>query len=1287
MSTQIELMQRMNSLMQQQLEKLTSLEQRLGEQAGAYSQLQESADGAAGSLNDTTSAVEAAAAASKKSEGFFGSFVDTFKGWNKSISESLTKHLGPLQEGLKLLGANFESLTNIISNPLGAAFGFLREGYNFLIEKAAELAHEQQKLAEAFEKVRDKFGSFNENTSRRIKTGYQQFSGALKDAAGNSTAFASKFQVGIDGARERLEKISELAGDLGPIFDALGQQFNNATAQLYVLKDGLGFTEEGLQQTARLAMLSGKSLKSFSQEIMASVDKIGKNFGISTKVLGADVGKALSNFKMLGKMTGDYVKDITKAAVFTRKLGFELTELTGLVDKFDDFEQGAEAAASLAQGFGLVLDPLKMMGMEVGPRLQEVQRAFLATGRSVDEMSRSERALLASTSGLDEKILTQALSAKGLSQSYDEIAAGADAASKKQRSSQQVMTDLADNIENVIQPLVEFTGFVEAFVNGFLRGFGMSGGFMSVLEPLSEMLAEVAHLGGVAGKIFSEILFPPATAAQGNAFVKMIMYVGNMFVTISKSIVDLFEGIKVGGNLDAPEVIADFIEKIFDSISATFEKSTVGLDITGMISSFGAKLLNVFNGVVKFIAKQIPKWTKSLTEMFTDPGPNGVTGGVESAFGTALDGLIDTMKSIKWEKLLEALGAALIGAMGRFFNRFPIATLFVTGGPILTVITAFVGEFFGEIGNIFGSVGAGGVLAGGAADKISGGISDGVTESAAQVVGSSQGLLDRLFNIIEEPAKISAMAGAIAVSIAMIGAAVRDVLLSFMDPLPGRGGIFGDRKSFIDIVVESASKFNGVSWNNLMMLGAVLGAVGLGIGAVMFAVSKLVSKIGTMGAVGLLIGGGIVAAGLSLIPTAAGARGLLGGLLSGIGDLMIDITTPFMNPMFTASLAMMGALGPRVMNLVSVAETLKKLVAALVDIDAALPQKGVLGMGGNDIKGLRTSIVDVVALLAGDGTTSGIAAELVKIPVGVNLDEQLKSATATSDVLAKIVGIVSSLNSLGDTETAGDKIKELAGADKFIGQLQTLSAGLSFTSPAATAEDDLKKMNAVLTQVAAAAATINGLGSTADGLGGALLTPGLTTKTKSLTDFMPVLKEAMEAVGKNISGITKLDDGAAENINSIFDVLGEYSSRLEYATTSLSQSRLDAFEARVTAIVAHTKTIRSILENLGTIPLNATIENLERNMKVAKTSMSINGGAVNINVSMTVNMNAEKMAGSLVMSGFVKPSDAFKKYMQTNDGFDEQFDNPYDDGYKWGKNRGMPTDGGYGADDQKGSSS
>jgi hypothetical protein len=380
---QIALMQEMNRLLTLQAESLNTITQRLGNQSAAYQDMTDAAGKATEQIRSQS-----------ESTNFLDECIKgVTEGW-ENFTKALTNLIpDSVKNGFNLLKTNFTSLVSAIVGPQAAVQGFFSTIYDFFIKHAAELAKESQRFAEALEEVRDKFGDLNENTSRQVVASARTLSSGLADASGSSKAFAGKFGVGVDASIAKLQKMSEIAGDLGPTFDTLGEEgFKSASTQLYVLKDGLNFTSEGLQATTRLAQVSGESLTSFSQHIMASVNKIGKHFGMSTKVLGGDVGKALGNFKMLGKMTGDYVKEITKAAVFTRKLGIEITSLTGLVDKFDDFESGAEAAAQLAQGFGLVVDPLKMMGMEVGPRLAELQKGFIATGRSIDSMTRQERA-------------------------------------------------------------------------------------------------------------------------------------------------------------------------------------------------------------------------------------------------------------------------------------------------------------------------------------------------------------------------------------------------------------------------------------------------------------------------------------------------------------------------------------------------------------------------------------------------------------------------------------------------------------------------------------------------------------------------------------------------------------------------------------------------------------------------------------------------------------------------------------------------------------------------------
>jgi hypothetical protein len=105
------------------------------------------------------------------------------------------------------------------------------------------------------------------------------------------------------------------------------------------------------------------------------------------------------------------------------------------------------------------------------------------------------------------------------------------------------------------------------------------------------------------------------------------------------------------------------------------------------------------------------------------------------------------------------------------------------------------------------------------------------------------------------------------------------------------------------------------------------------------------------------------------------------------------------------------------------------------------------------------------------------------------------------------------------------------------------------------------------------------------------------------------------------------------------------------------------FQERLTALVEHTSMINDILSDLETVRLDATIENLESNMRLAKTSMKIAGGAVNVNVQLNVTMDAQKISESLIMNGYVVATDDFTKFMQLNDGVNDTFKSDDNIGY------------------------
>jgi hypothetical protein len=1314
---QIALLQEMNRALNLQAEALNTITQRLGGQAAAYQDVTNAAQKAGTQIEEQA-----------QSTNILDSAINSLtKGWNK-FTEGLTSWIpDSVKNGFSLLKTNIMSMFSVLSDGSASIQGFFNEIYNVVIKKASQLAQENIKYAEALENVRDKFGDLNENTSRQVVASARTLSSGLKEAAGGSNAFAGKFGIGVDAGVAKLQKMSEIAGDLGATFDALGEEgFKKASTELYVLKDGLAFTGEGLQATTRLAMISGESLQSFSQHIMASVDKIGKHFGMSTKVLGGDVGKALSNFKMLGKMTGDYVKEITKAAVFTRKLGIEITTLTGLVDKFDDFESGAEAAAQLAQGFGLVIDPLKMMGMEAGPRLAELQKGFIATGRSIESMSRQERALLASTSGLTDEQVQLAFSQKGLSMSYDDISKGANEAAEKQKSSQEVMVDLAKNIKNIIQPMLAFEGFIDAFFKGISMGFGTSRGFLDLIGTLAKQLTEVYRIGGQVGRILSDALFPDSDVKGKGGMLGYITNIGEMFVTIAKHVKYFIKALVDGE--DVSTTVSNFFTNIFGVVDGTFEKSVGGFDIGSLASKFGTKIIEVFTGAVKFFVKQIPVWTAGLKGMFTGGAGAGATSGLMAPIFTAFGDLKAELPKLL--PVLEDFGGALIDMIWRFFQEYPwistISGLFVAGGPFMTVITGFGRKLYDMFaGGVESSVeeagtstSTGTAAMNGALDGIVSGVFGDTTTAA---VKASASWFDKAFDIVKDPAKIALMAGSIASAIVTLGGAIHTVMMSFMEKQPGHD------KSFVETVVDSAKLFKKVDGADLLSLGVVIGSVFAGVGAVVAAVALGASKLGVGGALAILIAG----VGGKAIFSTGSEKGMISEALDAISSAVKDMATAFGSADFVNNLNIVAGLKDQLSSLAGVGESIEKVIKGITAISDAMPTKGFLPGGEADVDKMHTTVGNAIALLAGwsssgekvSGVRIGIVGLLKMLPDMTGLVGKDAGMSSISNIMTSIASVVKSLTDMPNADKANKKLDSLTShvSNSFIsnlsdfvgvqlGQFKNIEVPAGFNNVKDTinatveivkalgglaegsiksANDSLKKMifgkddgTSFLDNLDT---VLGSLGATSFNMGAETLINQLTQQ-KSVIDsinplitalneveavtnaiisvglmtaFIPSLNAMMSMAISTLSTMPTLDPGISSNmvagIGYMFDVIEAYTSRVDGVSEYLAQDKLDAFEVRIEALRAHVQTVKGILENLDTIDLVGTVNDVQKNMKVAKSVMTINGGAVNISVNMTVNMNAEKMAAALVMGGYIEPSPEFGPYLLNKDGVDDTF--------------------------------
>jgi hypothetical protein len=156
------------------------------------------------------------------------------------------------------------------------------------------------------------------------------------------------------------------------------------------------------------------------------------------------------------------------------------------------------------------------------------------------------------------------------------------------------------------------------------------------------------------------------------------------------------------------------------------------------------------------------------------------------------------------------------------------------------------------------------------------------------------------------------------------------------------------------------------------------------------------------------------------------------------------------------------------------------------------------------------------------------------------------------------------------------------------------------------------------------------------------------------------------AIGSQITANIRQMARAVKEIEPLNEALNDISGisgNIENVITGLGEDRMTQFQERLTALVEHTSMINDILSDLETVRLDATIENLESNMRLAKTSMKIAGGAVNVNVQLNVSMNAQKISESLIMNGYVVATEDFTKFMQLNDGVNDTFKSDDNIGY------------------------
>jgi|688.fasta_scaffold76400_1 hypothetical protein len=593
------------------------------------------------------------------------------------------------------LGKIFKALTSFI----GGAFDVIKGIFSFVADVAMgifdffkgiyeglfEMAQEQRKYAtenrRAAEEIRENFGDISKGTGKAVL----DFGKSLASA---SIAGLGAMQV-FENAAEAIRFANEVASAAPAAFDKLQDQFKGQRgANVVGFAKGLGISTEQLGKLMGVAISTGRTMEGLGTEMTKYSKGLSSRFGVDSKLISKSMTKAMLDVKHFANAT---VKEIGQAAVYAHKLGVELSDITGILDAFDTFDQAAENVSKLSQAFGVNIDTMELVSAKTpADALAKVKAALDAAGKSADQMNRQELKLLASTVGMDEATVRQTLSNKNQGTSLENIKEAGNSVEKQMMSTGQALKEVSQDIKQVVRELqTQSKGFFETFLDGFYEGVATSSDMRKVLGNLQQAIDAVFAAGRRLGAIFVETF--PGVKKMLDALASFFnpSAVGGMFNGFTDVFGKFFKKLQSGTG-----DVRDLFSNLWKEITQYFTKQgPAGSEFLQGITEF-------WNAVKQIAATAITAIGDLLADAFTaiaDAIENGVdTSGAKSAAGKLLagakkefspigDAFMNAFVKIKepMMRIIDQIMTYLGDKLKSFFSEYKWEILAVTVGPQL----------------------------------------------------------------------------------------------------------------------------------------------------------------------------------------------------------------------------------------------------------------------------------------------------------------------------------------------------------------------------------------------------------------------------------------------------------------------------------------------------------------------------------------------------------------------------------------------------------------------------
>jgi hypothetical protein len=642
---------------------------------------------------------------------------DLSKAFEKDLKTALLVTVGALEglvKGFKNLMAIGKSFAGMVGSIVGTVY-----------EVGKAILAIPFKIMEGLFSMAGKGGSNELDTALQgVVKKYGDLEGASSRAIVNAAKSMKTInEGGIDMYRvfgnlaERIKYVQEMAQGLGSTFEIFKQEVNDNGVAMAVYQKGLGVTHEQMEGIAFTALRMGTGITDVMNDMTKSSQALSKAFGVTAKVISADMAKAMKDLAHFGHLAKD---EFAATAAFANKLGVSVDKLTSIMDATKTYDQTAESMSKLNETFNTNIDYSKMMMLaQKGPaaQIQYLREEFRKAGKDLSNLDYFEKNLIKSTGVMSDEMLAAAFATKNANVSYDAMLKVSQKATKETLSQGDALKTLKKEIEKrPMEGQLGEGGIFDRFLQGMEMGMERSPAFMKLLMNIRQIFRDAYWAGFKFGQMIVDV-FPGVKDILGGL---ADVFDPSKFKKLFADITSVFKDFASQGGKNVDGLLKNLQEKFlnfFDKESPAGKKVIEGFSkfwdvIGGILGKLSEIVVNKLTDAVNFITDWINngmKIPKTASDTFLGKFIAPFQGAID-ALADKLFPALERLASTLWDKLMKALFETDIG------NKILLGGFVVLFGPAI-------------LGALTGAIAAGAMK--GVGKLILGGIAESITKEKA----------------------------------------------------------------------------------------------------------------------------------------------------------------------------------------------------------------------------------------------------------------------------------------------------------------------------------------------------------------------------------------------------------------------------------------------------------------------------------------------------------------------------------------------------------------------------